>query len=71
MKWFRRAAEKGDADGEARLGYLLVLGIGTAADREEGMRLLRSADAKGNALARRLLDLLHMDPNPSIEEMLV
>jgi hypothetical protein len=60
-KWFRRAAEAGDAEAQAQVGESLIQGRGVAADRVEGVRWLRMAAAKGNVEAQRNLDTI--EPN--------
>jgi hypothetical protein len=61
-KWFRRAAEAGDAEAQAQVGDSLIQGRGVAADRAEGLRWLRMAAEKGNADAQRSLDTLETRP---------
>jgi len=51
----REAAEGGDREAQALLGFMLVDGHGTAPDPVEGGRWLQQAAAAGNAAARGAL----------------
>ena len=61
-KWFRRAAEAGDAEAQAQVGDSLIQGRGVAADHDEGLRWLRMAADKGNVDAQRSLDTIENRP---------
>ena len=49
--WWRRGAERGDADGQAMLGAAYHLGAGVARDPVEAFVWLLRARAGGSALA--------------------
>ena len=54
--WWRRGAERGDADGQAMLGAAYHLGAGVMRDPIEAFTWLTRAHAGGSALAARFLD---------------
>ena len=55
MKWYRKAADQGDAKAECKLGVMYALGEGMAApDLFEALRWLRRAVAQGNGQAAGL-----------------
>lgn len=58
VKWFRKAAEGGDADGQRELGHALAAGQGTKLDLAEGCRWLSAAAQKGDKMARQELECL-------------
>src|SRR5262249_54183505 len=49
--WWRRGAERGDADGQAMLGAAHMLGAGVARDSVAALAWLLRAQAGGSALA--------------------
>jgi TPR repeat protein len=51
--WWRRAAERGDADGQAMLGAACYLGAGVGHDPVEALAWLLRARAGGSALSRQ------------------
>jgi len=51
-KWFRKAAEQGDASAQYSLGYALHAGLGTPADHAEESAWFRKAAEQGHAQAR-------------------
>lgn len=68
-KWYRLAADAGEAEAESRLGVLVARGTDGAADRPAALRLLQSAAAEGDALGQlnyavMLLQGLASDPDP-------
>ena len=52
---YRLAAEKGDADSQYDLGFMLLLGEGGPKNIDEGLMWLERAGAQGECLALRLL----------------
>jgi TPR repeat protein len=52
VRFYRLAAEQGDAEGQANLGYMFFQGTGTAKDYAEAVRLLRLAEAQGHTSAQ-------------------
>lgn len=65
VRWYSRAAHRGDPESQYDLGFMLVLGEGVAADRAEGCRWLERAAASGHAGAAALLKDLEATVNPS------
>jgi TPR repeat protein len=68
-RWYRRAADAGSAEAEARLGVLVARGTDGPADRAAALQLFQSAAAKGDALGQlnfavMLLQGLASDPDP-------
>lgn len=51
VRWWRKAAEQGNADGEASLGQAYYVGIGMKTDEAQGVKLLRGAAEKGSPIA--------------------
>jgi TPR repeat protein len=58
-KWFRKAADQGDADAQVNLGGLYQVGRGVPRDDAEGVRWFRLAAEKGNAAAQHNLGLAY------------
>ena len=58
VKWFRKAAEGGDAEGQRDLGHALAAGQGTKADIVEACRWLSAAAQKGDKVAKEELEAL-------------
>jgi hypothetical protein len=54
-RWYRLAAENGNAESQYNLGFMLLLGEGTPKDTEEGLMWLERAASQGEFLAYRLL----------------
>src|SRR5258705_13220556 len=59
MKWYRRAAENGNAEGQVRLGTLYEYGEGVTGDGAEAAHWYRRAADQGNALGQIRLRLLY------------
>jgi TPR repeat protein len=59
VRWWRRAAARGDADGQAMLGAACYLGAGVPADAVEAYAWLLRAQARGSALANRYMAAAH------------
>ena len=55
VRWFRPAAEQGNAEAQEQLGFMYDAGRGVAKDRVEGLKWLRLAAERGNAEAQREL----------------
>ena len=58
-RWYRRAAEQGDAGAQLNLGVIYGKGHGVAQDYTEGGRWYRLAAEQGNADAQYNLSLLY------------
>jgi TPR repeat protein len=54
VRFYRLAAEQGDAAGQANLGYMFFQGSGTAKDYE-GVSWIRTAATNGNARAQLVM----------------
>lgn len=52
LKWFRKAADKGDTDAQYEIGTMYAAGDGVTADPIEALKWLRKAAAQGNADAQ-------------------
>jgi uncharacterized protein len=59
MKWYRKAAEKGDPEAEARLGLMYHDGESVPQEYSEGVEWNRKASEQGYAPAQRLLARLY------------
>ena len=58
VKWYRKAAEQGNADAQAALGNCYRDGIGVAKDENEAVIWLNKAIAQGHAGARESLETI-------------
>ena len=58
VKWYRKAAAQGDAEGQNNLGSLYENGRGVPQDNMEAMRLYRAAAKRGSLAARGNLERL-------------
>ncbi len=56
VKWFRLAAEQGNADAQNNLGWVYANGLGIPKDLEEAVKWYRLAAEQGHDLARGNLD---------------
>lgn len=61
MQWFRKSAERGNAEAEYHLGTCYALGLGTATNQEEATEWYRQSAGRGNARAQYLLGLRYRD----------
>jgi TPR repeat protein len=52
-RWYRLAAEKGEAESQFHLGYMLLLGEGVPKNLDEGLMWLERAAAQEEFLASR------------------
>jgi TPR repeat protein len=60
LDWYRRAAQAGNRDAQARLGIFTARGqFGLPADPAAGQRMLQEAADAGSAVAMRLLAVAH------------
>jgi TPR repeat protein len=55
VKWFTKAAEQGDADGQVWLGAMYLGGRGVPKNEQEAVKWLTKAAEQGNADAREAL----------------
>ena len=60
-KWFRKAAEKGSAEGQYKLGYQYKKGEGLEKDYKQAAILFHEAAKKGYAKAQRHLGICYKD----------
>ena len=51
MEWYKKAADKGDADAMCCIGYLYDQGLGVAQDYTQAMEWYKKAADKGDATA--------------------
>ena len=58
MKWFRKAAEQGNADAQLCLGICYAEGDGVAKDMSEAVKWCRKAAEQGHEDAKRALSYL-------------
>jgi TPR repeat protein len=58
MRWFRKAADQGDAYAQANIGLLYENGLSVAQDYAEAMRWYRKAADQGNAYAQNYIRML-------------
>ena len=55
MKWYRKAAEQGNAVGQARLGWMYENGSGVGKNEVEAVKWYRKAAAQGDPNAKDTL----------------
>ena len=55
VKWYRKAAEQGDAYAQGQLGWMYDSGQGIAQDYAEAVKWYHKAAEQGNAFAQRNL----------------
>ncbi|MCL2725942.1 MAG: SEL1-like repeat protein [Polyangiaceae bacterium] len=55
MKWWRKAAEQGDAEAQAALGFMYSEGRGVAKDEAEAVKWWRKAAEQGYEEAQSAL----------------
>ena len=58
-RWYRRAADQGDADAQSALGLMYKMGLGVERSDAEACRLFRLAANQGNALAQLNLGAMY------------
>ena len=61
VKWYRKAAEQGDADAQGFLGECYEYGGGVVKDLTEAIKWYRKAAARGNEDAKKRLKALGED----------
>ena len=61
MRWFRLAAEQGDAKAQFSLGVMHAAGVGVLKDSVLAHMWSNTAGANGNASARKFRDSLERD----------
>ena len=59
VRWYRLAAEQGDADGQSQLGAMYADGTGVPQDDAEAVRWYRLAADQGYATAQLNLGLMY------------
>ena len=52
MRWYRQAADQGDADAQFLMGVAYINGQGAKQSDEEAVRWLRQAADQGDAVAQ-------------------
>ena len=60
MKWFRKAAEQGDANAQAYLGLAYTEGRGVRQDYTEAVKWFRKAAEQGHANAQAILGFSYL-----------
>ncbi len=61
VKWYRKAAEQGDADGQVNLGWMYREGLGVAQSGAEAVKWYRKAAEQGDADAQNRLKQMGVD----------
>ncbi len=59
LKWYRKAAEQGDAKAQSVLGVMYYNGQGVPQDYKEALKWYRKAAEQGNALAQNNLGVMY------------
>ena len=63
VKWYRKAAVKGDADGQYHLGYMYRYGLGVDLDYQEAVGWFLKSAKQGNTNAQYNLGLMYQNGN--------
>jgi len=63
VKWYRKAAEQGDADGQCNLGVMYENGYGVTQDYAEAVKWYRKAAEQGYARAQCSLGVMYQSGN--------
>ncbi|TAE99434.1 MAG: sel1 repeat family protein, partial [Runella slithyformis] len=58
VKWFRKSAEQGNANGQSNLEAMYYIGKGVIKDRKEAVKYFRLAAQQGNKNAQKNLKIL-------------
>ncbi|MBR6436885.1 MAG: sel1 repeat family protein, partial [Thermoguttaceae bacterium] len=61
VKWFRKAAEQGNAQAQYNLGICYTKGCGVTQDKAEGLKWLRKAADQGDEDARNAIKAFYID----------
>jgi TPR repeat protein len=61
VKWYRQAAEQGDANAQGHLGYMYDYGLGVPQNPPEAMKWYRKAAAQGERSAQNNLGNLYLN----------
>ena len=56
VKWYRKAAERGNVGAQYHLGYLYFSGRGVKMNYEEALKWYKLAAKQGNTFAKEFLD---------------
>ena len=65
VKWFRKAAEQGEADAQSNLGRMYARGDGVSRDRVTGYMWCSLAEAQGHKKAARDLNFARRRLTPA------
>ena len=65
MKWYRKAAEQGNAKAQYNLGWMYANGLGVAKDEVEAYKWWLLAGAQGNENAKKKIPLIEQNLTPS------
>ena len=55
-KWYKKAADQGDADAQYQLGVFYENGYGVTQDKEQAMQWYKKAAEQGNESAKNAID---------------
>ena len=67
VKWFRKAAEQGDADAQFVLGVCYLEGVGITQDKTEAMKWLQKAAKQGHEKAKKGLTEINKQERSELE----
>ncbi len=59
VKWYRKAAEQGDADAQHNLGWMYANGKGVIENDKEAVKWYRKAAEQGHTKAQQKLDAMY------------
>ena len=59
VRWYRKAAEQGDASAQTNLGFMYAEGHGVAQNYAEAVRWYRKAAEQGSAIAQTNLGIMY------------
>jgi uncharacterized protein len=58
LKWFRRAADQGNASAQCKAGFMYLVGRGTTQDDNEAVKYFQMSADQGNADGQYLLGIM-------------
>ena len=68
LRWWRKAAEQGNAKAQSNLGFMYYQGLGVTQDDREAVRWIRKAAEQGNILAQSLLGRMYSDGRGVVQD---
>lgn len=61
VRWYTKAAERGDAEAQYNLGLMVLIGEGTEKDLKKGIGWMEQAAANGYELSAHVLSIIYRE----------